>query len=91
MFTGRVPMRRRIVGGTAKVIDSKPLEQGLGRQVQAAEIRPKRIREERLPRRRQLRRSSRLSAIATPEFAMPIGRATKSRNFVISTEGWREA
>lgn len=28
MFTGRVPMRRRIVGGTAKVIDSKPLEQG---------------------------------------------------------------
>ena len=43
------------------------------------------------PRRYQLLRSSRLSAMLTPEFAMPIGRAMKSMNFVMSTEGWREA
>ena len=41
--------------------------------------------------RYQLPKSLILSAMLTPELAIPIGRATKSMNFVMSTEGWREA
>ncbi|TCN36367.1 hypothetical protein EV184_101357 [Sinorhizobium americanum] len=43
------------------------------------------------PRDHQLLRSLILSATLTPEFAIPIGRAMNSMNFVMSTEGCREA